>query len=32
MSRIKRYAEDKYGEDWVHKIEDEEKQNGKRKA
>lgn len=32
MSRIKRYAEDKYGEDWVHKLEDmEKKQNGKRK-
>lgn len=31
MSRIKNYAEDKYGEDWVHVLEDKEKKNGKRK-
>ena len=30
MSRIKNYAEDKYGEDWVHKLEDMEREkNGK---
>lgn len=31
MSRIKNYAEDKFGEDWVHVLEDKEKKNGKRK-
>lgn len=34
MSRIKRYAEEKYGEDWVHKLEDiemEEAKNAHRK-
>lgn len=31
MSKIKNYAEDKYGEDWVHKLEDMERKNGKRK-
>lgn len=31
MSRIKKYAEEKYGEDWVHVIEDEEKKNAKSK-
>ncbi len=25
MSRIKNYAEAKYGEDWVHALEDEER-------
>lgn len=30
MSRIKNYAEDKYGEDWVHVLEDKERKNGKR--
>ena len=29
MSRIKRFAEEKYGEDWVHELEDIE--NGKRR-
>ena len=31
MSKIKNYAEDKYGEDWVHVIEDKERENGRRK-
>lgn len=32
MSRIKRYAEEKYGEDWVHKLEDiEELEHGRKK-
>ena len=31
MSRIKNYAEDKFGEDWAHVLEDKERQNGKRK-
>lgn len=33
MSRIKNYAEDKFGEDWVHVLEDKEKEqrHGKRK-
>lgn len=30
MSRIKNFAEDKYGEDWVHVLEDKERKNGKR--
>ena len=29
MSRIKRFAEEQYGEDWVHVLED--KENGKRR-
>lgn len=32
MSRIKNYAEDKFGDDWVHVLEDKEQKNGKRKA
>lgn len=32
MSRIKNYAEDKFGEDWVHVLEDKERgKNGKHK-
>ena len=31
MSRIKNYAEDKFGEDWVHVIEDQEKRKHGRK-
>ena len=31
MSRIKKYAEDEFGEDWVHVLEDKERANGKRK-
>ena len=27
MSRIKRYAEDLYGEDWTHILEDKEREN-----
>lgn len=27
MSRIKNFAEDKYGEDWVHVLEDKEKRD-----
>lgn len=30
MSRIKNFAEDKYGEDWAHVLEDKERKNGKR--
>lgn len=30
MSKIKRMAEDLYGEDWVHVLEDKEKQNGRK--
>ena len=26
MSRIKKYAEDELGEDWVHKLEDKERE------
>lgn len=31
MSRIKDFAEKQLGEDWVHKLEDMEKENGKRR-
>lgn len=33
MSRIKSYAEEQFGEDWVHVLEDKEKEqrNGRRK-
>lgn len=29
MSKIKNWAEETFGEDWVHVIEDKEKHNGK---
>lgn len=29
MSKIKRYAEELYGEDWVEKLEDEEERKRK---
>ena len=33
MSKIKRFAEDEFGEDWVHTLEDieREQRDGKRK-
>lgn len=33
MSKIKRFAEDELGEDWVHVLEDREREqrNGRRK-
>lgn len=31
MSKIKRMAEDLYGEDWVHVLEDKERRHGRRK-
>ena len=31
MSKTKRYAEELYGEDWTHVLEDKERQNGRRK-
>lgn len=31
MSKIKKMAEDKFGDDWVHVIEDMEKENARRK-
>lgn len=31
MSRIKDLAEKQFGEDWVHVLEDKEKENGKRR-
>ena len=31
MSKIKRMAEELYGEDWTHVLEDKERQNGHRK-
>lgn len=30
MSKIKRMAEDLYGEDWVHVLEDKERKNGRK--
>lgn len=30
MSRIKRYAEELYGEDWVHKLEDKENEESRK--
>ena len=30
MSRIKRMAEEQFGEDWVHELEDMEADNGER--
>lgn len=31
MSKIKNYAEDKFGEDWVHVLEDKERREHGRK-
>lgn len=31
MSQIKKYAEEKYGEDWVHVIEDKEHEKRRKK-
>lgn len=30
MSKIKQMAEAKYGEDWVHVLEDKERKDGRR--
>lgn len=30
MSRIKRYAEELYGEDWVHKLEEKEDEESRK--
>lgn len=30
MSKIKRMAEDLYGEDWAHVLEDKERKNGRK--
>lgn len=31
MSKIKKLAEELYGEDWVHVLEDKERENANRK-